>query len=159
MKVVQSAMDSDIIVIEDVPYGITSQAMVKPVIRLQGFLIGRLIEMQCAERTVFMSPSVWMKDYPGVQHSSTKGLSKAAADKERIETAASHAERAGYVPPDLVAAYVSSLPEGAKVLKKNTNILEKSMTDYVSAWLMSEYARTRTLEELLALPGCSAATL
>ena len=100
-----------------------------------------------------------MKDFPGTQQAITKGLSKAAADKERIETARIHAERLGYTPPDLVSEYVASLPTGTRVLKKNTAILEKSMTDYVSAFLMSEFSRPFSFEDLAARPGVSIATL
>lgn len=159
-EVARTAASSDLIVIEDIPYGISSQAMVKPALRLQGAILSYLIALKSDARTVFMSPDVWMKDFPGIRHATTKGLSKAASDQERIDTAAFHAERLGYLPPDLVGEYESQCQiDGKKILKKNTNPLAKSMTDYISAWLMSEYSRQYTLEELLAKPGCSAATL
>lgn len=147
-EVAKAAVDSDLVIVEDVPYGVSSQAMVKPVLRLQGALIAFLSAHEAASKTLFMSPSVWMAEFPGVQHA-PRGLNKSAADKYRIEQAALHAKDAGYEPPDLVAEYVSSLPEGARVLKKNTNILEKNMTDYVSAFLMSEFTRMKTMAELL----------
>jgi len=153
------AKDADMVIVEDVPYGISNQSMIKPVVRLQGALCAYLTAKGCLDKTLFMSPSVWMRDYPGTQTATTKGLSKSASDKERIETARTHAERLGYTPPDLVSEYVATLPEGKKVLKKNTAILEKSMTDYVSAFLMAEFSRAFTFEELLAKPGVSLATL
>lgn len=159
-RIANGAQSASLIVVEDVPYGVTSQAMVKPVLRLQGALIACLMARGALSRTIFMSPSTWMRDYPGTQQATTKGLSKTAADQERIETAAFHAKRAGYTPPDLVAAYITECQvAGMKVLKKDTNVLAKSMTDYVSAWLMSEFTRQFSLDQLLAMPGVQRATL
>lgn len=129
--------DCELTIIEDVPYGITSQAMVKPVTRFQGVIMAYCHPV--LDRVVWVNPSTWMVMFPGVQRA-PKGLSKSQADKARIEAARQHAEDRGYIPPDLVAAYVASLPPGAKVLKKHTAPLEKSMTDYVSAFLIGEWA-------------------
>lgn len=157
-EVARIASESDLTVVEDVPYGVSSQAMVKPVLRLQGALIGYLIALKAAERTVFMSPSVWMKEFPGTMHA-PRGLNKSAADKYRIEQAAEHARVAGYEPPDLVAAYVDSLPEGTRILKKNTNVLEKNMTDYISAFLMSEFSMPYSYDQLIDMKGVSPVSL
>lgn len=127
----------DLILIEDVPYGISSQAMVKPVLRLQGILLLALHRFM--DKILFVNPSTWQKEYPGVARA-PKGLSKAQAEAYRIEAARAAAAERGYTPPDLVAAYVASLPEGTKVLKKHTNPLVKQMTDYVDAFLMSDWA-------------------
>jgi hypothetical protein len=127
----------DLILIEDVPYGISSQAMVKPVLRLQGVLL--LALHRWVSKTLFVNPSTWQKEYPGVARA-PKGLSKAQAEASRIEAARVAAAERGYAPPDLVAAYVASLPDGAKVLKKHTNPLVKQMTDYVDAFLMADWA-------------------
>lgn len=159
-EIAQASRSSDIVVVEDVPYGISSQMMIKPVLRLQGALISYLIALGAFESTIFMVPSVWMKDFPGTQHATTKGLSKSASDQERIDTARFHAERLGYTPPDLVADWEHHCSvEGRKALKKDTNVLTKSMTDYVSAFLMSEYARRFSYDELIAMPGVSPASL
>ena len=151
------AAESDLTVVEDVPYGIKQQSMIKPVLRLQGGLLLYLDVLGAVEKTIFMSPSEWMKPYPGIMYA-PKDLTKAAGDKYRIDQAAHYAREAGYTPPDLVAEYLATLPEGKKPLKKDTNVLEKSMTDYVSAFLMSEFCRTRTKEDLLRLGGVSQAT-
>ena len=99
-----------------------------------------------------------MADFPGVQ-TGPKGLSKSMKDKARIEAARQHAEDRGYTAPDLIAEYVQSLPPGTRVLKKHTGPLEKSMTDYVSAFLMSEWAlgvlNNEGREHLLDLQGVS----
>lgn len=133
----------DLILIEDVPYGISSQAMVKPVLRLQGILI--TILHRYLDRVVFVNPSTWQKTYPGV----ARGKSE-----DRVEAARQAALALGYSPPDLVAQHIASLPEGAKVLKKHTNPLAKSMTDYIDAFLMVRWAFTfETQEEFLAQSG------
>ena len=54
----------DLILIEDVPYGISSQAMVKPVLRLQGILLLALHRFM--DKILFVNPSTWQKEYPGV---------------------------------------------------------------------------------------------
>lgn len=122
------------VLIEDVPYGISSQAMTKPVLRLQGMIIYALGDMEF----YFINPSTWQKEYEGVARS-PKGMSKADGAKARIEAARVAAENLGYTPPNLVQAYVESLPEGTKVLKKHTNPLSKNMTDYVDAFLMNDW--------------------
>ena len=148
--------DCELVLIEDVPYGISSQAMTKPVLRLQGILIAFLHPV--LENVFWVSPSRWMSDFPGIQ-TGPKGLSKSMKDKARIEAARQHAEDRGYTAPDLIAEYVQSLPPGTRVLKKHTGPLEKSMTDYVSAFLMSEWAlgvlNNEGREYLLDLQGVS----
>lgn len=129
--------DCQLTLIEDVPYGITSQAMVKPVLTLHGVLMAYLHPV--LENVLWVDPSRWMRDFPGVQRA-PKGLTKSESDKARIEAARQHAEDRGYLPPDLVGEYIASLPEGTRILKKHTNPLEKSQTDYVSAFLISEWA-------------------
>lgn len=156
-QVAHLADKSDLIVVEDVPYGIKQQSMIKPVLRLQGGLLLYLDVLKAVERTIFMSPSVWMKPFPGIQYA-PKNLTKAEGDKYRIDQAAHYAREAGYEPPDLVAEYVASLPEGKKPLKKDTNVLAKSMTDYVSAFLMSEFCVGKTRSELLELNQVDPAT-
>jgi hypothetical protein len=146
--------DVELTVIEDVPYGISSQAQVKPVLRLQGIFIAVL--HPALDRTLFLDPSRWMSMFPGVQRA-PKGLTKTEADKARIEAARLHALERGYEPPNLVQRYIDSLPAGTKVLKKHTAPLEKSMTDYVSAFLMSEFIRSMSEEDFRALQGVSPA--
>lgn len=123
--------EPDLILVEDVPYGISSQAMVKPVLRLQGILIHALGQVDALDLTLFVNPSTWQKEY--------KGVARGPA-LERIEAARFHADFMGYQPPNLVAAYIASLPEGKRVLKKDTNPLEKTMTDYIDAFLMARWS-------------------
>lgn len=146
--------DPELIIVEDVPYGVSSQAQTKPVTRMQGILIAVL--HQWLDRVYFLNPSTWQKAYPGVG-SIPRGMPKMTQtqkDQFRIQKAQEYAAEFGYTPPDLVAAYVASLPEGAKVLKKHTNPLEKSMTDYVDAFLMSHWVYSfDSLDEVKTLQG------
>lgn len=116
--------------IEDVPYGISSQAMVKPVLRLQGIIIKALIDKNLLGSTLFINPQSWQKTF---------GINPREKPAVREETARLAALEFGYAPPDLIGQYTSSLPEGTKVLKKNTNPLAKTMTDYIDAYLMGRF--------------------
>ncbi len=148
-KIGRTARECEMTVVEDVPYGISSQAMVKPVLRFQGLIM--LACNQTIDDLFFCAPATWMRDFDGVQRA-PKGLTKSEADKYRIATAAAHAKERGYEPPDLVQAYIDANPE-KKILKKDTSPLIKSMTDYVSAFLLSESVRLRSRDEFIALQG------
>lgn len=138
------------ILVEDVPYGISNQAMVKPVLRLQGMLIHALGNAEY----YFINPSTWQKDYPGVARAPKEITSKAAKDAYRIGAAAEHALNLGYTPPDLVAQWQEENPD-LKPLKKYTNPLEKAMTDYVDAFLMNDWL-VRHVHEYKTLTGVQA---
>ena len=141
----------DVVLIEDVP------PMVKfglqPIFRLQG-----VIMLAChpwLDVTLFINPQAWQKHFPGVG-SIPRGIEvpKSQRDAWRAARAAEHALRLGYTPPDLVAEYVATLPAGAKVLKKHTNPLEKNVTDYVDAALMSIWAQgVGSITELRKITG------
>jgi hypothetical protein len=135
------------ILVEDVPYGVSSQAMTKPATRLQGMLMHAMGTIEF----YFINPSTWMKDYEGVARA-PKGMTKAESLKYRDAKALEHATRLGYEPPDLIQKYKDSLPEGTKVLKKNTDPLAKSMTDYVMAFLINDWLQ-RHVDEYKTLTG------
>lgn len=120
--------DVELIAVEDVPYGISSQAMVKPVLRLQGALIMALATEHLLERTVFVNPATWQRAV-GVY-----GKAKAGAR----DLAASF----GYTPPDLLsgvhAADLAAL-HGAERSKRRAQ-LKKAMTDYDDAFLLTYWA-------------------
>lgn len=145
-KVADTAKPEHILV-EDVPYGVSSQAMTKPVTRLQGALMLALEDHEF----YFINPSTWMKDYDGVARA-PKGLTKTESLKYRDQKAREHAERLGYTPPDLVQQYIDSQPEGTKILKKNTAPYAKSTTDYVMAFLINDWL-VRHKDEYTTLVG------
>lgn len=134
------------ILVEDVPYGISSQAMTKPVTRLQGMLM-----LELDRDFYFINPATWQKEYPGVGRA-PKGMTKTEASKYRIEKAIEFALQLGYEPPNLVQQYIDSLPEGSKILKKFTNPLEKNMTDYVDARLMNDWLE-RHVDDYTTISG------
>lgn len=132
------------VLIEDVPYSNKfTQAMTKAVTRFQGIIIRDLADH--LDRVRFINPSTWQKDYPGVG-SAPKGLKGAAAEKSRIEAAAAAARDRGYTPPDLVALFTEAQAPGTRILKKHTASLTKNMTDYVDAFLMSDWLRNHQSE-------------
>lgn len=154
----------DVIVIEDVPYGISNQAMTKAVTRLQGWIMRELTEAEgLLDITVFLNPSTWQRDYPGVANVPRdigKGMTKTQKDNYRIEAARAHAAERGYAPPNLVAQFTADQPAGARILKKDTAPLIKNMTDYIDAFLMKEWAlKFESVESLLKVPGVQPALL
>lgn len=134
------------ILVEDVPYGVSSQAMTKPVTRLQGMLMKAMGKIEF----YFINPSTWMKDYEGVARA-PKGMSKSESLKYRNAKALEHASRLGYQPPDLVANWQKENPD-LKPLKKYTSNLEKNMTDYVMAFLINDWL-VNHLHEYKTLTG------
>lgn len=128
---IAGAFKVDLIIVEDVPYGISSQAMTKNVLRLQGMLIAGLWRVGLLEKTLWVNPSTWQKRYPGVSR---------GKPEERIEAARAAAAQLGYFAPNLVQDYLSSVPEGKRPLQKFIKPLEKQMTDHVDAFLMGNWA-------------------
>ncbi len=145
----------EIVGIEDIPYGISSQAQTKAPARLQG--VAMVLLHHFLERMVFINPSTWQYTFEGVARA-PKGMKGAEAEKYRYDSARAHALRLGYEPPDLVGQFTQEklLHEGekARILKKDTNPLLKTETDYIDAFLMGEWiASFPTFEELCASKG------
>lgn len=154
----------DVIVIEDVPYGISNQAMTKAVTRLQGWIMRELAEEEgLLDITVFLNPATWQREFPGVANvprDIAKGMTKTQKDAYRIEAARVHAADRGYAPPNLVAKFTAEQPAGKRILKKDTAPLIKNMTDYIDAFLMKEWTLNYTsVEALLKVPGVQAPLL
>lgn len=138
-----------LILVEDVPYGISSQAMTKPVLRLQGMLIHAMSGIPF----YFINPSTWQKRFDGVGRA-PKGMSKTDGAKYRIAKAAEWAKEYGYEPPNLVQKWQDENPD-LKPLKKYTAPLEKNMTDYVDAYLMNIWLQEHR-EDFTTLTGVQA---
>lgn len=156
--------ECELTLVEDVPMGISQQGMVKPPLRFQGAVM-----MACwktLDSLLFIDPARWMRHFPGVKELekwekaevAAMGLTKAQAKAEilrrRTENMRQHADAAGYVPPDLVHRWQAEHPE-LKPLKKYTDPLEKSKTDYIAAFLISEFSKAHSVEELRGLQGIS----
>ena len=127
-----------LILFEDVPYGISGQGQVKTIFRYQGVIIAFF--HRWLDNILWVNPASWQKNFPGVGKAPKEYTTASTRLAYRAEAARVHALNLGYEPPDLVAAYVASLPEGTKVLKKNTVTLAKAMTDYTDAFLMNHWA-------------------
>jgi hypothetical protein len=148
----QTALDYEVTeaIFEDVPYGIKGQGQVKAPFRLQGIIIDEMAKVDLLDCTFFLNPSTWMNHFPGVARA-PKGMSKADGTRARYAAARKHAAAHGYSPPPLVQNYIDSLPEGTRVLKKNTDPLLKSETDHIDAYLIATWANSfETQEELRA---------
>lgn len=139
------------IIVEDVPYGISQQFMVKPVLRLQGRVI-QAFEDAGLPSPLFVAPATWQRAMGVFKKRGTKPAEQAAI------TAAVAAER-GYTPPDLLQVHAAEIPEKGPERTKIRSLLKKSSTDYVDAFLISEWARWVIEEEFdfLSIQGVQAA--
>lgn len=127
-EIAGAASLADLIVIEDVPYGISNQKMVKPVLRLQGIIIAELARESALERTVFLNPSTWQRAL-GVFGKDKGGTHDLAVSL-------------GYTSRDYVDVYGASL-DGLKG-KERSKVraqLKKLSTDYDDAFLIEHWAR------------------
>ena len=131
----------DVIIFEDVPYGLSKQFMIKPVLRLQGIFIHALGLSGLIERTVFLNPATWQRSFDDVYGKKAAGALAAA-------------QLLGYNPPDMLAIHADEIPEKGKERTKMREQLKKAATDYVDAFLMARWALThKTREEMLQKSG------
>jgi len=127
-EIAAAAALADLIVIEDVPYGISNQKMVKPVLRMQGIIMAELAYAGALGRTVFLNPSTWQRAL-GVFGKDKGGTHDLAVSL-------------GYTSLDYVEKYAKSL-EGLKG-KDRSRVraqLKKLSTDYDDAFLIEHWAR------------------
>jgi len=134
----------DILVFEDVPYGLSKQFMIKPVLRLQGVIIYALGLSGLIEKTVFLNPATWQRTFEGVYGKKAAGALAGAAVF-------------GYTPPDMLALHASEVPEKGKERAKVRAQLKKASTDYVDSFLMGKFALTfESRDEMLDKSGIQA---
>lgn len=152
----QVALDYEVTdaIFEDIPYGISGQGQVKAPFRMQGIVIDEMAKVDMLDKTWFLNPSTWQNTFDGVARA-PKGLTKVEGERARYEAAREHALARGYEPPPLVAQYIADFRlhngEFARILKKNTNPLAKTETDYIDAYLIAAWANSfDTLDELHA---------
>lgn len=132
---------------EDVPHGIKSLYQVKPVLKFQGAII--LACHKTLDTLFSVNPATWMNNFPGVQRvpkEIARGMTKTQTDKWRIAKAEEYAANLGYMAPDLEAKWIEEHPD-LKPLQKYLSPLRKSKTDYVSAFLMSEFLSAYNLQD------------
>lgn len=135
------------IVVEDVPYGLSKQFMIKPVLRLQGMLISELYRQGLLDITVFLNPATWQRTFEGVFGGKEKGALAAATVFS-------------YVPPNMLEIHADEIPEKGKERAKVRAQLKKASTDYVDSFLMAKFTLEFTsVEEMLEKSGIQPVTL
>lgn len=132
--------DTQVVAVEDLPYGLSRQAQIKPPLRVQGMLIAHLALGGFLDRTYFIAPATWQRD-AGVWKAGAEGAKEAA-------------EALGYFAPDLLTQYADDVPplgkEHAKERAKIRGQLKKASTDYNDAFHIADFARKKSLEGTLA---------
>lgn len=131
-----------LILIEDVPYGLSKQFMIKPILRLQGRVIQELERTGLEDRTLWVAPNTWKKALGLPLRGATPPIfTKAAAEY-------------GYAPPDLLEIHADSIPDTpGKERTKIRGLLRKAMTDYVDAYLMGEWALSLNEDQIRSSQG------
>lgn len=124
---VAAQYEVSLIIVEDVPYGISRQAMVKPVLRSQGILMKELGDIDKLDATRFLSPSVWQHHFEGVWKGGPKGARAAA-------------EALGYTAPVLLEVYEDLIPAKGPERTKMRTQLRKASTDYDDAFLIGRWS-------------------
>jgi len=138
---VAATLSPDLILVEDVPYGISKQFMIKPVLRLQGMVIQELTRSGFEDRTLFIAPNTWK---------SGLGLPVRGAKPPVFAEAAA---KAGYTPPDLLEVHAADVPAKGPERTKIRGLLRKAATDYVDAYLIGEWAVGRSEEQIRTTQG------
>lgn len=150
-KIARTAKECELTVIEDVPKG--SMHQTDRTYRYQGVLM--MACNQTLDNLFFLDPARWMWAFDGVKalgKAEAKGMTKPQILAKRNENMLAHAVRLGYSPPNLVQEWVDANPD-KKLYATNRNALLKSMTDYVAAFLISEFVISMPREELVVLQG------
>lgn len=117
------------LVVEDVPYGISNQKMIKSVLRLQGLLYGLLVcelEPERLQHVHYVLPSTWQRHFT---------VWRGGKDAAKVR-----AEELGYTAPNLLELYADRIPEKGPLRTKARADLRKSETDYADAYLISKWA-------------------
>lgn len=137
----------DSVIIEDVPYGLSKQFMIKPVLRLQGAVMLALDLAGLLEQTVFLNPSTWQRTFEGVYKGKEAGALAAAS-------------LFGYSPPDMLLIHDSEIPAHGKDRARVRAQLKKASTDYVDAFLIAKFTLTFSgVPEMLGKPGMQAPSI
>ncbi len=120
-RIADTYTEANVLMIEDLPHGLTYNQTTKKVCRLQGriFHACRAGNRYADEDIVFAAPAEWRKHY---------GLKRGTGPDIVVPTAAEF----GYTPPDL--------SERAKGVKGGKAIARKVQTDYCSAYLIARWA-------------------
>lgn len=128
--------DVDLVLVEDLPYGINQQSQIKAVLRMQGILMRELNVVDKLDVTRFLTPSTWQRYFEGVFRCGKEGA-RAAAD------------RLGYTAPDLLAIHADEIPAKGPERTKMRAQLKKAMTDYDDSFLIGTWGSELSLSEVM----------
>jgi hypothetical protein len=119
--------DCSHIFIEDVPYGISNQMMLKGVLRMQGRILQQrdLTHFDPAH-LLFVAPATWQRHV---------GTWRQGTDAEALV-----ARQLGYEPPDLKEMHADHLPAKGPERAELLATLRKARTDYVASFLIASWA-------------------
>jgi hypothetical protein len=123
-----TALDVDLILLEDLPHGLQGMMQIKPPATFQGIVIHALGLAGLLGKVLWVNPATWQRPM-GVFGKNTPSA---------IEVASA---QFGYEVPNLLEDYAADLeavpkgPERNKIRAK----LRKNMTDYADAFLMAKW--------------------
>lgn len=123
----------DILVVEDIPHGVSFGTSSKKASRLQGRIADQLDALGRLDSLLFVPPALWQR-HMGVWRMGPKGAKDKAAEY-------------GYHAPDLMDGRYPIPPKGAgdpakaKARSKVLTSLNKAKTDYVDAFLIAQWAQ------------------
>jgi hypothetical protein len=111
----------DVMIIEDLPHGLSYSRLVKKVLRLQGRIVQAMYDTTDGgpEDIVFVAPNTWRAHYQGMQRGTGSGVVVPVS------------ARFGYTPPDFTER---ARGRGGK------SRADKIATDYCSAYLIARWA-------------------
>lgn len=139
----------DILIIEDLPHGVSYGEGLKNTARMQGRIIECMYELSYLDRVLFLQPMAWQA---GLGVNKQKGMTDTEYVKFQIETA----RQLGYTPPNMVKEYDSMIVHlKGKERQAVRNKLKKVETDHVSAflgyaWAVGKYKRDGTFDDIKA---------
>jgi len=127
----------DVFGLEDVPYGLSKQFMIKPALRLQGRFIEAIENNGLEDITVFINPATWQRTFDGVYGGGKDGAEKAALGF-------------GYVAPNMLEVHDAEIPPSGKERTAVRQQLKKATTDYNDAFLMGKFVQSfKDIDDML----------
>lgn len=122
--------DVDMVMVEDLPYGLSKQFQTKPATRLQGIVIRAMYDQGLLSKTLFVNPIEWQKKFK--------------VNKGGGSTPREVAERLGYTQRLPIEMYADQIPplgkEHSKQRAKVRAQLKKASEDYDDAFLIAVWS-------------------
>lgn len=129
----------DMVMVEDLPYGLSKQFQTKPATRLQGMFIKEFHNHDLLDKLYFVNPSTWQHELK---------VFKAGKDAARLK-----AEELGFEQRLPIEKYADLIPplgkEHAKARAAVRSQLKKASTDYDDAFLIGHWTIQKLKEGTL----------